>query len=867
MEQGKPDVWQTIEQIVELRGRADRQDGKITEAIELALSYIETGAGRRAALMCWLAAFQGHDGCLLLDYARRVGEFSDKLLPVLDRIGADKFVQQTGEARPLVEARLALLNALLEARKKDIVAGVRRAVELCDAQWAYAGMPDNAIAGLEEPLPRSSGWRNQLKAIAAPPHRRTPGLLAVRDTIAHIYGKMPAATNKVATWVLLVAKSRNGGSHGVVGQLVLERIEPGWGTIYPHPCLSGYVAMDETFREGIAAAIQCALGGGRLLEFDVRFSLRADDVGDLPLPASGRFTGHSAEVAFACALRALIEGEDLDQHAAATAAFVRPLVDNLGWELDKVEGVEHKLSSELLKRKQIDEVVVASSQRELEWLSSGHIPLIAVGGFEDAWDRLSRFQRLTRLSCERIATEATKALAKSCGGISKYILPSLSRPPLRKVDDSMMQDDGLNDVADELLPTEVDYEPGDGYSPLTAKEVLAIVMQRDTLRRRTRILADSAMGKTSFLLYVSKQIAEAQEGRLPILVTHISDLPWGDNKQLIKKLSSQLVGHLTSSANRREEWLMRLIERGKVVFLLDALDQTGTIDGLASFIDSVSANSAACSVLITGRPFVLNSKGAAFRGDWQTLRLDPFDKRRQRKYLGKKHSAQLLDSRSWRPWKDLLEVPLLLQLLRDLAGTGKLTKLPNRHAIYSIALAELIAQGKLSLAETPYAEFLVDQTDVDRILCRIAWEMVVGGNFTGVANGKEYRQLRDRISDPKLLQAITQVNITTLESVLDIPSEVRFAWRHLSFCEFFAGLYLARHYPGTRDRLAEQVRQHACDAQWEWVFRFALSEAQANDSLTQRDWMAADLIRLGNPFLVLDAVSRDKVRIRRVTRK
>ena len=84
------------------------------------------------------------------------------------------------------------------------------------------------------------------------------------------------------------------------------------------------------------------------------------------------------------------------------------------------------------------------------------------------------------------------------------------------------------------------------------------------------------------------------------------------------------------------------------------------------------------------------------------------------------------------------------------------------------------------------------------------------------------------------------------------------AWRHLSFCEYFAGLYLAKL---SREQQRQIIEQHARDERWQWVFRFALCFAQRirrSDTVAQ---LASDLIRFGNPFVVYDSAQRDQLKL------
>ncbi|MGE0756854.1 MAG: formylglycine-generating enzyme family protein, partial [Pirellulaceae bacterium] len=211
-------------------------------------------------------------------------------------------------------------------------------------------------------------------------------------------------------------------------------------------------------------------------------------------------------------------------------------------------------------------------------------------------------------------------------------------------------------------------------------------------------------------------------------------------------------------------------------------------------------------------------------------------------------------------WQDLLGIPFLLHQLRRMAEEpGKLDGLHNRHAIYREAIQRMVDDGIQKLSSTGRGNQIIDVANVERVLGQMAWDMQSAGNHSAVATGPAYRRVREILSDNDLFLAIEHINLTTAGSLLDRPSRVRFAWRHRSFCEYFAGLQLARHYnePG----YSSTLRRLARDPQWYWTFRFALSEAEAAGEPDTRDALARDLIASGNPFLVAASLEEDRLNL------
>ncbi|MFM8725605.1 MAG: SUMF1/EgtB/PvdO family nonheme iron enzyme, partial [Planctomycetaceae bacterium] len=86
----------------------------------------------------------------------------------------------------------------------------------------------------------------------------------------------------------------------------------------------------------------------------------------------------------------------------------------------------------------------------------------------------------------------------------------------------------------------------------------------------------------------------------------------------------------------------------------------------------------------------------------------------------------------------------------------------------------------------------------------------------------------------------------------------QFAWRHFSFCEWFAGLHLAGMSPEQQSQI---LQQHALDERWRWIIRFALSAAQRQGKTAVVEQLSRTLVEAGAPFLLWTAISQDHVKV------
>jgi formylglycine-generating enzyme required for sulfatase activity len=350
-----------------------------------------------------------------------------------------------------------------------------------------------------------------------------------------------------------------------------------------------------------------------------------------------------------------------------------------------------------------------------------------------------------------------------------------------------------------------------------------------------------------------------------------------------------------------------MLRKGRVVFLIDALDQIVTdVDGLGSFLGSDLVKR--CPVILTGRPeSALNRNQAFVDNQWRTLRVMPFDHKRRVKYLGKELAEKILldpededidfstsdeDLRKHQ-WKDLVEVPLLLNLMKRLAtaqeGSDALMSIRSRHDLYALAVKELIQQGWRSAKDNDKA-LLLDEFKIRGWLERIAWAMVVRHDFSNVFEGERFAAFRGSMDangssnhSGSLLNALKQIDLTTDYQVLDRADAAGLAFRHRSFLEYFAACHwMAVDRRTDRDsgeilenrRLTENKRMEVLGAihglqdgdlrdesllkrrgDWQDTLRFALGHPNPE----RREELAKQLISHGNPWVVYQALKRDKV--------
>ncbi|MEL7338720.1 MAG: hypothetical protein AAFN70_21215 [Planctomycetota bacterium] len=212
----------------------------------------------------------------------------------------------------------------------------------------------------------------------------------------------------------------------------------------------------------------------------------------------------------------------------------------------------------------------------------------------------------------------------------------------------------------------------------------------------------------------------------------------------------------------RRAWMRWMARTGRVVFLMDALDQTSEkLQSLGEFLFRGEVRR--CPVILTGRPESESGRSEVFRKpDWRTFRLKPFDRDRQTEYLGGALAEQLMpksDAINWQSdddelrrhqWAELLDTPLLLHLIKELFlhdGAEGLQHIHSRKDLYDRATRRLIEKGWNTIEEMRLKHVFKGDTFDEALstirewLGKIAFRMIAKHDFTNKLTGDRYRGL------------------------------------------------------------------------------------------------------------------------------
>jgi hypothetical protein len=352
---------------------------------------------------------------------------------------------------------------------------------------------------------------------------------------------------------------------------------------------------------------------------------------------------------------------------------------------------------------------------------------------------------------------------------------------------------------------------------------------------RLKIMLDagSGMGKTTFLKNYQETLLQKSAHKiysLP-LYFHLGNLPEGCRfDQFLEGVTREIMDVVLLELEddpdlNLDEGLLgntvnAIFRYSKCMFLLDGFDQLHTQDRFQFFIESFLDDNAFRSnfVLLASNGFNFGSlstdavikrgEGAAFQMVFQEI--DPRD---SATYLGEaSKNIHVKELALYTP--ELMTVPILLGMIRELSENEILDGLKNRMEIYSSWF-----RFKLKLAN-PSADENWVETSLDQ-LCKISYQLIVEG-----------RPQRFLDVEPGYEKSILEGNDVLMHEGSLAPwwagilQQTTRQWEycHPSFQEFLVGRHLQ-----SNNSWREIVRSNCADEKWHEAIRFLAGGVSGKD--------------------------------------
>ena len=348
----------------------------------------------------------------------------------------------------------------------------------------------------------------------------------------------------------------------------------------------------------------------------------------------------------------------------------------------------------------------------------------------------------------------------------------------------------------------------------------------ETDQMKIMLEADCGMGKTTFLKFYQERLLE-QEAHpvypLPVYF-NLGSLPEETGiTRFMESVHREIVEVILSEMEedpdlKLDEKLLlgtvkSLVREGRILFLLDALDQLPPEDRFQIYFETFVEDRTFRSnrVILASRRFnfgslatdsvVQRGRDGAFHIAFERIGDDE-----RSTFLGEAQKNREFNSLgSYSP--ELMEVPLLLRMIHTLSDCGKLDGLNTRGEIYSVYFRHLLESVHPEGGE----EWI--ERSFDR-LGEVAFALLEDGisqRVEHVETGFSKKRLKAQGDNPLIEDEIIP---PSLEKILQ-QTPGRWQFRHPSFQEFFAARTMTKN-PDWKKIVRERCREE----RWEEMLRF-----------------------------------------------
>lgn len=383
------------------------------------------------------------------------------------------------------------------------------------------------------------------------------------------------------------------------------------------------------------------------------------------------------------------------------------------------------------------------------------------------------------------------------------------------------------------------HEQGRSHERFVRHDGLDVVEKYECLF----ILGKPGAGKTTFLKWVATQVAQDQDW-MPYLPIFISLKELADSKHaLIQQLVNEL--EICQFKENTEIFLVKMLETGKVLVLLDGLDevqaekgnQEHVIDDIRVFVKKYNKSRYLITSRVAAVNFVFDTFTYVEMSDFNDEQIDEYIERYflEDEKIGNS-CKELLRQPTQQKLRDLGRSPILLSLL--CLNYEETRTLPSRRVeFYEEALDAFLKKWDSTRnirRDEAYKEMSLAHKK--HLYARLAYHNFVKGTYF-ISSKQLEIQVENHVS------AILGVTIAEVEGdrflktmeaqhgILVEQASQAYAFLHITFQEYFTAKYIVENVEtGTLDELL----QHIDDFRWREVFLLTASLMKNSNLLFEK---------------------------------
>ncbi|SEQ25163.1 SUMF1/EgtB/PvdO family nonheme iron enzyme [Nitrosomonas ureae] len=265
--------------------------------------------------------------------------------------------------------------------------------------------------------------------------------------------------------------------------------------------------------------------------------------------------------------------------------------------------------------------------------------------------------------------------------------------------------------------------------------------------KRVFVISGGGIGKSTFLEWLRFKLSSEDPATLAFLFVKedfqddkINELEINykiNGLETIINLLVKKIDPLSDKAELIKSWIKSEKDAGRIVLLIDGLDHFQKQNKMSSWLIELQSAWHNCSIVLSGRPYVVNSKtwssrrsnNQMFVGNWQFYRLKEFTENQQKAYLGVTNSRDQEQSIVFRRdlvpegERGMLGIPRVLEYLLELTPE-QFSKIDSVTKVFDSALSNLVTKSlneneKLKKLGQYPSQFDLNQTDQTKYVLAI----------------------------------------------------------------------------------------------------------------------------------------------------